>query len=330
MAESEFGFAVVGLGMGANRAREVVATPGARLVAVCDIDGARLEKVMAEHGCEGTADYHELLSRDDIDVIYVMTPSGLHAVVAIDAAQAGKHVITTKPIETTLAKADAIIAACDQAGVQLLVDFGNRYNAETNKIKAALDRGLFGDLILAEARLKWYRADTYYNESWHAWHGTWELDGGGSLINQTVHYVDLLCWFLGPPQTVRGRIGVYNHDIESEDMSLAMLHYPSGAEGVIVCTTTFPQSLPAGIEIHGTRGGVVYNKGEISFWKTRDDVEVEIPPCPACAADDMVQTLRDGQPLWCDGREGRKSLALIRAVYESAQNGEQLVSFGGW
>jgi len=330
MSASDVGFAVVGLGMGANRARQVASTPGAKLVAVCDVDRARLDKVVAEHGCGGTTDYHQLLGRDDVDVIYVMTPSGLHARVAIDAAQAGKHVITTKPIETTLEKADAMIAACDQAGVHLLVDFGNRYNADTNKIKAALDRGLFGDLILAEARLKWYRADAYYNASWHAWHGTWELDGGGSLINQTVHDVDLLCWFMGPPETVRGRIGVYNHDIESEDMSLAMLHYPSGAEGVIVCTTTFPDSHPAGVELHGTVGGVVYRGGEITFWKTAGDVDVEIPPCPACAADDMVKTLREGQPLWCDAREGRKSLAVIRAVYESALNGEKLITFGGW
>ena len=231
MSVSDVGFAVVGLGMGANRAREVVATPRAKLVAVCDIDEARLDKVVAEHSCDGTPDYDDLLARQDIDVIYVMTPSGLHAKVAIDAARAGKHVITTKPIETTLEKADAMIAACKKAGVKLLVDFGNRYKQETNQIKAALDRGLFGDLVLAEARLKWYRSDDYYNKSWHAWHGTWELDGGGSLINQTVHYVDLLCWYMGAPETVRGRLGVYNHDIESEDMSLAMLHYPNGAEG---------------------------------------------------------------------------------------------------
>jgi UDP-N-acetyl-2-amino-2-deoxyglucuronate dehydrogenase len=330
MPASDIGFAVVGLGMGANRAREVVATPGARLVAVCDIDEARLDRVVAEHGCEGTPDYGDLLGRQDIDAIYVMTPSGLHAKVAIDAARAGKHVITTKPIETTLERADAMIAACEQAGVKLLVDFGNRYNAETNRIKAALDRGLFGRVILAEARLKWYRSQAYYSESWQAWHGTWELDGGGSLINQTVHYVDLLCWFMGPPETVRGRIGVYNHDIESEDMSLAMLHYPNGAEGVIVSTTTFPQNLPAGIEIHGIRGGVVYRKGEIAFWKTDGDAQVEAPVCPACAADDMVRALRDDQPLWCGGYEGRKSLSLIRAVYESALNGEKLVSFAGW
>jgi len=330
MSVSDVGFAVVGLGMGANRARMVVSTPGARLVAVCDVDEARLAKVVAEHGCEGTTDYHRLLGREDIEVIYVMTPSGLHAQVAIDAAQAGKHVITTKPIETTLEKADAMIAACERAGVQLLVDFGNRYRPESGKIKAALDQGLFGDLILTEARLKWFRADAYYNDSWHAWHGTWELDGGGSLVNQTVHYVDLLCWYMGAPETVRGRIGVYNHDIESEDMSLAMLHYPNGAEGVIVCTTTFPEDAPASVEIHGTRGAVIYRQGGIAYWKTEGDREVEVPACPANAVDDMVRTLRQGEPLWCDGREGRKSLALIRSIYESALNGEKLVSFAGW
>jgi len=321
----DYGFAVVGLGMGVNRARQVVGTPGARLVAVCDLKTDRLHKVMAEHGCEGTTDYHELLARDDIDVIYVMTESGNHARVAIDAAKAGKHVIATKPIETTLEKAQAMIQACEEAGVKLLVDFGNRYRPDVNKLKAALDRGLFGKLILAEARLKWYRSDAYYE----GWHGTWELDGGGSLINQTVHFVDLLCWFIGLPETVRGRIGVYNHDIEAEDMAVAMLHYASGAEGVIVCTTTFPKNQPAGVQVHGTKGGAILSGGKLTYWKTDGDAEVEAPEHPTCAADDMVKTLRDGQPLSCDGPEGRKSLALVRAVYESALNGEKLVTLGG-
>ena len=133
---------------------------------------------------------------------------------------------------------------------------------------------------------------------------------------------------MGAPETVRGRIGVYNHNIDSEDMALAMLHYPNGAEGVIVCTTTFPENMPAGVQIHGTKGAVVYRKGQIEVW--RAEREVETPPAPACAADDMVQTLRTGQPLWCDGREARKSLSLIRAVYDSALNDEKLITFGGW
>ena len=320
------GFAVVGLGMGANRARQVAATEGAQLVAVCDIDRERLDRVVSVHGCLGTTDYHELLRRDDVQVVYVMTPSGFHAQVAIDAARAGKHVVTTKPIETRLEKADAMIDACEKAGVKLLVDFELRYSEAANKIRAALDQGRFGTPILGEVRLKWYRGDAYYD----GWHGTWNLDGGGSLINQTVHQVDLLCWFLGLPQTVRGRIGVYNHDIETEDMSLAMLHYADGAEGMIVATTTFPEGQEPTVEIHGTRGGVILTGDRITYWKTDADSELPVPRHPTCAAQNMVGSLLEGQPLLCDGLEGRKSLALVRAVYESAQNRGELVTVPGW
>lgn len=326
VSDTDIGFAVVGLGMGANRARQVVATPGARLVAVCDLRTDRLGRVTAEHGCEGTTEYRELLDRADVDVIYVMTESGNHAKVGIDAARAGKHVITTKPIETTLEKADALISACTEEGVRLLVDFENRYQPVVNRVKAALVDGLFGEIILAEARLKWYRSDAYYD----GWHGTWELDGGGSLINQAVHDVDMLCWFMGPPETVRGRIGVYGHDIETEDMAIAVLHYSGGAEGVIVCTTTFPDNQPAGVQVHGTQGGAIIAGGKLSYWKTVGDAVVAVPAHPTCAADDMVRTLCEGQPLACDGHEGRASLALVRAVYESAQRGEELVRFAGW
>ena len=215
MSMSDVGFAVVGLGMGANRAREVVATPHARLVAVCDLIPERVERIVAEHGCEGTRDYSELLARDDIDVVYVMVESGNHAKVAIEVARAGKHVLSTKPIETLPEKADAMIRACDEAGVLCAVDFELRYSPTVNKVKAAVDQGLFGDVILAEERLKWFRGDAYYD----GWHGTWALDGGGSIINQTVHQVDLLCWLMGAPETVRARYGIYNHSIETEDMT---------------------------------------------------------------------------------------------------------------
>ena len=326
MSISDVGFAVVGLGMGTNRAREVVATPGARLVAVCDLIQERVDRVVAEHGCEGTRDFTELLVRDDIDVVYVMVESGNHAQVAIEVAKASKHVLSTKPIETTPEKANAMIRACDDAGVLCAVDFELRYSPTINKVKAAVDQGLFGEIILAEERLKWYRDDQYYD----GWHGTWALDGGGSIINQTVHQVDLLCWLMGAPETVRARYGIYNHDIETEDMTLAMLHYPSGAEGMIICTTTFPEDRIADTEIHGTRGGAILHWKEMGYWKVAGDVEVDVPPHPACAADDVVKTLRDGEPLSCDGREALKSLKLIQAVYESAQSDEKLIRFEDW
>jgi predicted dehydrogenase len=218
-----------------------------------------------------------------------------------------------------------MIHACGEAGVKLLVDFELRYTDAANRIKSALNLGYFGRPILGELRLKWYRGDAYYD----GWHGTWDLDGGGSLINQTVHQADLLCWFLGLPETVRGRIGVYNHDIETEDMSLAMLHYATGAEGIVVATTTFPESQPPTVEIHGTRGGAVLTGDRITYWKTDEDREIHVPGHPSCAAQDMVQALCEGRPLGCDGLEGRKSLALVRAVYESAKSGGELVTIQG-
>ena len=326
MSISDVGFAVVGLGMGANRAREVVATPHAKLVAVCDLKQERVDRVTAEHGCEGTRDYHQLLARSDIDVIYVMVESGNHARVAIDAAQAGKHVLSTKPIETTLAKAESMIQACQQAGVLCAVDFELRYSPNMNRLKAAVDQGLFGDIILAEERLKWHRDAEYFR----GWHGTWALDGGGSLINQTVHQVDLLCWLMGAPESVRARYGIYDHDIETEDMALAMLHYPSGAEGLIICTTTFPEDKIADTEIHGTKGGAIMHWKDLYYWKVAGDIDVQVPPHPACGADDVVRTLLYNEPLSCDGQQALHSLKLIKAIYESAENQEKLVKFTGW
>lgn len=323
---TEIGFAVVGLGMGANRAREVVATPRARLVAVCDLIQEKVDRVASEHGCEGTTDYTTLLSRDDIDVIYVMVESGNHAQVATQVAKAGKHVLSTKPIETTPEKGQAMIDACREAGVICAVDFEMRYSPDCNKLKAAMDQGALGDIILAEERLKWYRSDAYYD----GWHGTWALDGGGSIINQTVHQVDYLCWLMGEPETVRARYGIYNHDIETEDMVLAMLHYPSGAEGMIVCTTTFPEDKMAATEVHGTKGGVILDWKTIDYWRLADDAAVEVPPHPFCAADDVVKTLLDGEPLSCPGEEALRSLKLIHAIYRSAQNDEALVRFAGF
>jgi len=327
MKETSFGFAVVGLGMGAARAREVAATPGARLVAVADIDPQRAEAVAAEHGCEWTMDYHALLERKDVDVVYILTPNGLHGQMVAEAARAGKHAITTKPMETTLEKADAMIAACQKAGVRLVVDFEMRYSPAVNKIRAALQRELFGRLILGEARLKWWRDDSYYQ----GWHGTWELDGGGSLMTQTIHQIDVLCWLMGPPQTVCGRIGVYDHQIETEDMGMAMIHYADGAEGLILGTTTFPEELPARVEIHGTQGGVILEDvNHIVFWKTAGHAEVEELPHPASATDDMIKSLRHDTKPFCSGREGRKSLALVRAIYDSALNGQKTLTFAGW
>ncbi len=318
---SEIGFAVVGLGMGAVRARTIANTNGARLVAVADIREDRAMAVASELSCDATTDYRKLLDRDDIDVVMVMTPSGMHAEVAVDALNAGKHVIVTKPMEVTLERADMIIKAAEANGKLLAVDFEARYYPTMVRIKRAVEEGMFGRPILAEARLKWYRSQEYYSAS--GWRGTWKYDGGGSLSNQTIHLIDLLLWLVGDVDEVQAaHIGVYAHEIETEDLGIAMLKFKNGAVGMVVGTTTFPQDAYSGIEIHGTDGGVIAHVfvGDVEKWFFRDATlkPPDVQPRVKNVIEDVVSALLHGTKVAVDGKEGRRSLELLTAIYTSA------------
>ncbi|MFA4030372.1 MAG: hypothetical protein GDYSWBUE_002106 [Candidatus Fervidibacterota bacterium] len=318
---SEIGFAVVGLGMGAVRARTIANTNGARLVAVADIREDRAMAVASELSCDATTDYRKLLDRDDIDVVMVMTPSGMHAEVAVDALNAGKHVIVTKPMEVTLERADMMIKAAEANGKLLAVDFEARYYPTMVRIKRAIEEGMFGRLILAEARLKWYRSQEYYSAS--GWRGTWKYDGGGSLSNQTIHLIDLLLWLVGDVDEVQAaHIGVYAHEIETEDLGIAMLKFKNGAVGMVVGTTTFPQDAYSGIEIHGTDGGVIAHVfvGDVEKWFFRDATlkPPDVQPRVKNVIEDVVSALLHGTKVAVDGKEGRRSLELLTAIYTSA------------
>jgi predicted dehydrogenase len=318
------GFGVIGLGVGASRARLVTETPGARLVAVCDLNDQRAQAVAAEHEVPWHRHYHELIARNDVNVVLVMTPSGQHATVGVEAARAGKHVVTTKPLDVTLTTADRLISACETAGVMLAVDFQYRYTSDTQCVKRALDAGALGRLILGESRLRWYREQSYYDVGWR---GTWALDGGGALMNQSVHFIDLLVWFMGPARSVRGRIGTYAHDIETEDLGTALVTFVSGAQGIIVGTTTYPQNLPATVEVHGDRGGVGLENGRLARWDfvgEPPEREAFSYEGPRNVIEDVTGALRDGRAPLVDGREARKSLEIIRAAYRSAQEGREV------
>ncbi len=316
-AERPVNFAVVGLGMGHGRARLCTETPGARLVAVCDLDEQRGKKAADEFDTEWVRDYDALLKRDDVEVVFLLTPSGMHAEMGVAAAKAGKHVASTKPIDIRLEAIDGLIAACDQAGVMCACDFDQRYVDAQRRIKRAIDAGLFGSLIMVEARLKWHRTDEYFE----GWHGTWRYDGGGSLMNQSVHLIDLLQWFGGPIEEVHGRMGVYDHDIETEDAAVATLKFASGALGVIVGTTTFPENRVFEIEVHGPKGAAALGTVNEEYFKLVDESAKE-PAAPEWAPqnifEDVVGHLRRGTPLACPGPEARKSVELILAVYTSA------------
>ncbi len=317
------GFVIVGLGMGRNRARMVTKTENAKLVGVADINEERLQRVVSELGCEGATDFRFFLDRSDVHVVWVMTPSGLHADIAIPAMEAGKHVIVTKPIEVTLERADAMIAAAERSNRLLLVDFDMRYLKGAWQIKQAIEDGLFGKLILLEGRLKWFRSQDYYSRS--GWRGTWRYDGGGSLANQTIHLIDQLVWLGGDvAQVEAARIGVFAHEIETEDLGTAIFRYRNGAMGTVLGTTTFPKDAYAFVEVHGDQGGAILDMHGQVQWFFRNETaappEIE-PPFPNSAAN-MVAAIRSGAPLVCDGREGRRSLELLTAIYRSAQTGQ--------
>jgi predicted dehydrogenase len=320
MARDSIGFAVVGLGMGQDRCAKVASTEGARLAAVCDANETLAREVADTYGIPWHRDYNEVVARDDVDVVFVMTPSGLHGDVAVAAAEQGKHVVSTKPIEVTLERADRMIAACREAGVMLAVDFECRYRAENVRIRRAIERGALGKLILGEARLKWYRSDKYYE----GWHGTRRLDGGGSLINQTVHQIDLLLWFMGPAKKVWGKTGVFSHKIETEDLGMAMIEFESGAVGTILGTTTYPYDRPPAVEIHGDKAAVVTEGDKIVLWKPEPDDVGFTYEGPNNVVEDVVSALWSGGKPRVDGEEGKRSLQLILAVYESARTGKEV------
>ncbi|HZP81384.1 MAG TPA: Gfo/Idh/MocA family oxidoreductase, partial [Chthonomonadaceae bacterium] len=226
-------FAIVGSGMGYDRARKAASTPGAQLVAICTLDPERGRRAAEELGCELMDDYAALLAREDIDVVGILTPSGWHCDFAIQALKAGKHVFTTKPMDIRLEKCDAAIRAAQEAGKVFAVDFESRYAPINHQIRQAVRSGALGRVFSAELRMKWYRTQGYYDGGTPAgWRSRLETEGG-SAANQAVHYLDLLQWWLGPVQSLQGRMGTFTHKIETEDNTQALLTFASGAWGLV-------------------------------------------------------------------------------------------------
>lgn len=318
------GFAVVGLGMGRSRARQVKETPGAELKMVVDLNAELAEKVGQELGCPWTAELEDALGQGGVDVVMVMTPSGLHARVGVEAARAGKHVITTKPMEVSTAACDQLIAVAQAAGVKLAVDYQSRYVDNNFRVAEALRQGWLGAPILGEVRFKWFRSQDYFQHN-QGWRGTWAMDGGGSLANQGSHLLDLLLWFMGEPARVYAETAIMNHQIETEDLGMAILNFRSGAKGAILGTTTFPASVYFSAEVHGTGGGVLIDaalEGKMRVFGEGLEEKLNSIQNPLhSTAEDMVSALENGTPLRVDGREGRRTVALLEALYASARQG---------
>lgn len=312
---------------------------------VVDVIESRAKKLAQKYKIDFlTSDYHRLLE-EEVDIVDVCTPSGLHYQTALDAIRAGKHVIVEKPLAINLKQADQMIEASRKAGIKLAVIFDHRFDRPSTRIKEALDKGRFGKLILGDAYVKWYRTQEYYSNDWR---GTWDMDGGGILANQAIHWVDLLQWFMGPVDRVFARIKTATHQIEAADIAVAMLEFKNGAVGVIEASTciypgrrgagiVYP-SLPERIEIYGENGSVVVEESKnIKLWEFRDEEDTKRTFQMETGKDEpvtghkeeikkIVQAVREDKDVPIDGREARKSLEIIRAVYYSSFTGKP-VSF---
>ncbi len=247
--------------------RALADVPGTKVVALVDKDRAYAQKLAADLGlsCDTYGDLAPALARPDVHCVIVATPSGAHMELAVAAAEAGKHVVVEKPLEVTLERCDRIIGACERHGVKLCTIFPSRFADSNSTLKAAIDAGRFGRLTLGETTCKWWRTQAYYDQG--GWRGTKALDGGGALMNQAIHNVDLLSWMMGPVTHITGFTALLAHErIEVEDTAVACLRFASGALGVIQATTSVHPGYPKTIAIHGDHGSAVIEQEDVVRW----------------------------------------------------------------
>src|SRR5438067_13798482 len=268
--ERRLGYALVGTGAIAGVQAEALSqVPRARLVAVYNHTPEKARTLGERWDVPWTTSYDELLARRDVDVVSICTPSGARVEPAEAAARAGKHVICEKPLEVTLERADRIIRACDAAGVQLGVIFPSRFMPASLAARAAVDAGRLGRLTLLNARVPWHRTDAYYAAG--SWRATWALDGGGALMNQSIHWIDLLLWLGGDAATVCGYTARLAHpQLEVEDAGVTILRFATRALGTNDGTTAAYPGLPASVALHGDRGTIILEERHIAVWKLAD------------------------------------------------------------
>lgn len=332
---------LVGCGRISERHFEAIAAERAlRLAAVCDEEPARAAAAGARWGVPWFTSYPAMLSEVPAEIAVICTPSGLHPRHGILAAERGLHVVCEKPMATRLEEADALVRACDDAGVLLFVVKQNRLNPAIQLLKSAIDRGRFGRIYMANTTVRWNRPQSYYDLA--PWRGTWEFDGG-AFMNQASHYVDMLQWLVGPVESVLARTATLARRIESEDTGVAILRFRSGALGTIEVTMlTYPRNLEGSVTILGERGtvkvgGTALNRIEAWQFAEYDDDDRAAEalmgaPNPLSVYgsghgayyENVVRVLRGEAAPGTDGREGRKSLELILGIYESARTGREV------
>jgi predicted dehydrogenase len=335
-------FALLGCGRISKRHSELLGEnqiSGAKLVAVCDKDLSKTEVIAKKYCISAYSDMHEMMKSESIDVVVVLTESGLHARHTIELAPYGAHIMVEKPMALTLDDADAMIEACDNNGVKLFVVKQNRFNLPVVQLRKALEEGRFGKLIMGTVRVRWCRPQAYYDQD--SWRGTWAYDGG-VLTNQASHHVDLLEWMLGDVESVFAKSKTALVNIEAEDTAVVILKFRNGALGVIEATTAIrPKDLEGSLSILGEKGSVEiggFAVNEMKTWNFSDtlDGDSEViekysvnPPNVygfghQAYYEHVIDCLENKTAQLVDGFQGRKSLELINAIYESIETGNEV------
>jgi len=339
-------FGIIGSGVISEyHAQAIEAQPDGEIVAVADIVKENADSFAAKHNCEAIYDLDKMLARDDIDAVCVCTPTGLHAQQSIAAAKAGKHILVEKTMAIKLQDATEMIHVAKEEGVKLAVIYQKRTEEAPNRIKKAIKEGVFGKMIFGDASIKYWRNQAYYDSA--EWRGTWKYEGGGSTITQGSHGIDLILYMMGDVEKIYAKIDTMAHkDIEVEDISIALLKYKNGAYGRLQTASATNPGQGNVFEINGTLGTAILVEDKITSWAVSDskeivaketitNVEGKAGTAASSAAifpveghiiqvKNFISSIRTGEELICSGEEGRRSLQLITALYESAKRGEEV------
>jgi predicted dehydrogenase len=346
-------FGIIGCGViGPTHAQAISRVPNARLVAVADVVAERAQDMAATYRVTPYADLQEMLDRERLDVVNICTPSGLHGAVACQAMRTGRHVIVEKPMEITREAIAEMLRVQRESGVKMAVISQHRFDQSAKHVYDLAQRGAFGRMVLGNAQIPWWRSQQYYESG--AWRGTWELDGGGVLMNQGIHAIDLLQWVMGPVRTIYAQTATLAHYMQTEDVAVAVVRFANGALGALAGTTGAYPGLGSRVELYGDRGSAVIADDRLASLYL-DTENAQVGPYgasgalraeaamsqadPASVAQDpaalgiashvaqiadMVAAIRDDRPPLVDGEAGRRPVEIVLGVYESARTRQEV------
>lgn len=338
----KIGFGIIGCGMISKwHAEAICAADEARLVGVADVDHDRAVKFSEKYGCIAFSDVDSLIKHKDIDVVCICVPSGLHSEYAVKAARAGKHFVVEKPLAINREQLKTVIDACEENRVKGCVISQLRFSPSVQKVKKAIDDGALGKLLFADLTMKYYRSPDYYSSV--GWRGTREMDGGGALMNQGIHGIDLIQYLAGPICSVSGICKTLVHDIEVEDTASLTVEFENGAIGTITGATSAFPGFPRYIEINGTKGSIALTEDKIAFWSVDGEEmgsELDVNVTDSSSHDDptqisfelhkkqiadMIDALKNDRAPLVDVYEGKRAVEVILSAYEADEKERKIV-----